>query len=496
MADTVRNLLEQMLPEMDELEQIGYFSRAELKSILHRRAQFEYLLKRKTVLKADVLRYIKYEHCLEQLRRLREGSLPSTDQQGSARACIVRRLHFIFERATRKFKGDLSFWLGWLQFCKDSGSNKRFSKVAAKALRLHPSEAGLWTLVAVWEWEANQNVTAARTLMQRGLRACPKSASLWLDYFQLELLFAAQLTEQRRAVGLPIDGLDASPDQLAATERAGEGPSSEDGWELRARCCTQGADAGELSPEAYTQEAVARAAGCVDEDMLLEESQTLLQVGRAAPACHAAEEACRRLPTSLRLWQQRLVLAARVGDPGSERGTRVLAATVEAAGAVASDCAPEVWRLGLKLTLQLQAPLQPLVAQLTQALSSTAAAAGSFGPVAAEMVAAVHQSEGLPAARRAYAPLLSQCPALQDLHLTVLRLELAQSPPDRLPDASTRGLFEAAIAAHGSESTELWLDYCRFQKHCGEGIGDLHWRAAGMLRDPAQFLQQSASTTV
>lgn len=46
-----------MLPELDELEQIGYFSRSELKSIINRRAHFEYLLKRKAVLKADVLRY-------------------------------------------------------------------------------------------------------------------------------------------------------------------------------------------------------------------------------------------------------------------------------------------------------------------------------------------------------------------------------------------------------------------------------------------------------
>lgn len=45
-------------------------------------------------------------------------------------------MHFIFERATRKLKGDLSLWLGWLQLCKDSHSSKSLSKVAAARLLL------------------------------------------------------------------------------------------------------------------------------------------------------------------------------------------------------------------------------------------------------------------------------------------------------------------------------------------------------------------------
>ena len=48
--------MEQMLPELEDLEERGYFSRSEIKLILRRRAYFEYLLRRKAVLKADVLR--------------------------------------------------------------------------------------------------------------------------------------------------------------------------------------------------------------------------------------------------------------------------------------------------------------------------------------------------------------------------------------------------------------------------------------------------------
>ena len=78
--------------------------------------------------------------------------------------------------------------------------------MAARALQLHPAEPGLWAQAAAWEWEANADATAARALMQRGMRACPASASLWVDYFHLELLFAAKLVARQHVLGLPLPG--------------------------------------------------------------------------------------------------------------------------------------------------------------------------------------------------------------------------------------------------------------------------------------------------
>ena len=56
MADTVRYLMEEMIPELEDLEERGYFSRAEVKAIVKKRAGFEYLLKRRAALKQDYLR--------------------------------------------------------------------------------------------------------------------------------------------------------------------------------------------------------------------------------------------------------------------------------------------------------------------------------------------------------------------------------------------------------------------------------------------------------
>ncbi len=56
MADTVRHHTEEMVPELQDLERRGFFSVPELKRIAAKRTDFEYLLKRRTALKADFLR--------------------------------------------------------------------------------------------------------------------------------------------------------------------------------------------------------------------------------------------------------------------------------------------------------------------------------------------------------------------------------------------------------------------------------------------------------
>ena len=56
MADTVRYLMEEMLPELEALESKGFFDRAEIKAIVQRRQDFEYALKRRAAMKRDYLR--------------------------------------------------------------------------------------------------------------------------------------------------------------------------------------------------------------------------------------------------------------------------------------------------------------------------------------------------------------------------------------------------------------------------------------------------------
>lgn len=95
-------------------------------------------------------RYQAYERKLEELRQVRRKLRKISGKRSLADYGIVRRIHFIYERATRKFKGDLTVWMAWLDFCKESRSVKQVSKVVTSALKLHPAAPFLWTYAAAW----------------------------------------------------------------------------------------------------------------------------------------------------------------------------------------------------------------------------------------------------------------------------------------------------------------------------------------------------------
>jgi hypothetical protein len=58
MADSVRYLMEEMVPELEEFVKQRYFSREEVRAIVKRRQEFEYALKRPSALKEDYLRCV------------------------------------------------------------------------------------------------------------------------------------------------------------------------------------------------------------------------------------------------------------------------------------------------------------------------------------------------------------------------------------------------------------------------------------------------------
>lgn len=68
-------------------------------------------------------------------------------------------------------------------------------------IRFHPKVPGVWIYAAAWEFDHNLNVTAARALMQNGLRVCPTSEELWVEYLRMELTYLNKLKARKVALG-------------------------------------------------------------------------------------------------------------------------------------------------------------------------------------------------------------------------------------------------------------------------------------------------------
>ncbi len=118
--------------------------------------------------------YVQYESRLEELRRLRrEAAGLAGAKKSLSDHALVRRVHFIFERATRKFRGDLALWHAWLQFCKDTRSPRQMSKArrTTSAFNLHEREC-----FARW-WVTQPPARSLAAYELRSLSSCPDLSS-------------------------------------------------------------------------------------------------------------------------------------------------------------------------------------------------------------------------------------------------------------------------------------------------------------------------------
>eukprot|EP00128_Syssomonas_multiformis_P009774 Colp12_sorted_trinity150504_noHs@5056 len=225
MAEAVNLLLEEMIPEFEDWEKRGLFTKQEIKQIIKKRTYFEYCVRRRQPSKLDFLRYIQYELNLDALRRKRKERLNQNRKNYASEYALVRRLHFIFSRALKKFKGDVKLWLQYIEFCKRSESSKLLSKTFAAALQYHPLNAGLWILAAKWEYDTNANIKAARVLIQRGIRLIPENRKLWHEYHKLELLYLEKIQKRRElltgtstANSIDLPKLDEEKEEEAAED--------------------------------------------------------------------------------------------------------------------------------------------------------------------------------------------------------------------------------------------------------------------------------------
>ncbi|GFP90177.1 U3 small nucleolar RNA-associated protein 6 [Phtheirospermum japonicum] len=205
MADVVQYKLERMLTELDDLERRGLFSRREIAEIVKQRRKFEYRLKRPSPLKQDFVAYIDYEKQLDALRLLRKKSLLRKSGTKKSKKSVsdfagVARILDIYRLATTRFKGDIELWFQYLEFCR-ARRNGRMKKALGQIVNLHPKVPGVWIYAAAWEFDTNLNVTAARSLMLSGLRMCPSSQDLWVEYLRMELTYLTKLKARKVALG-------------------------------------------------------------------------------------------------------------------------------------------------------------------------------------------------------------------------------------------------------------------------------------------------------
>lgn len=146
------------------------------------------------------MRYIEFEKNIDALRQKRVKRL-GVRHKGAGQ----RSIYFLYNRATKKFSGDLTLWLHYIDFARRDKAYRRLGDIFTSVVRLHPTKPELWTLAANYFMDTQADITNARSYMQRGLRFCKNSEDIWLDYAKLETIYVGKIAGRRKILGLDVD---------------------------------------------------------------------------------------------------------------------------------------------------------------------------------------------------------------------------------------------------------------------------------------------------
>eukprot|EP00063_Salmo_salar_P011469 XP_013986304.1 PREDICTED: U3 small nucleolar RNA-associated protein 6 homolog [Salmo salar] len=198
MAEIVQQRIENRIPELEQLERVGLFSKKEVKSMLKRATALEYKLHRLIITKVDFIAYIQYEINVLELIKKRRSRIGYQFKREEIEFSIISRINSIFRRATTKWKDDVQLWLSHIAFCKKWNTKVQLGKVFSSMLAIHPEKPALWIMAAKSELEDRNSSESARHLFLRALRFHPESKKVYQEYFRMELLHAEKLRKQQK----------------------------------------------------------------------------------------------------------------------------------------------------------------------------------------------------------------------------------------------------------------------------------------------------------
>ncbi|KAL4647994.1 hypothetical protein GN956_G8934 [Arapaima gigas] len=198
MAEIVQQRIEDRIPELEQLERVGLFTRKEVRSVLKKSTALEYKLHRAMLNKEDFITYVQYEINVLELIKKRRVRIGYNFKKDEIEFPIINRINSVFRRATAKWKDDVQLWLSHVAFCKKWNMKTQLSKVFLSLLAIHPDKPALWIMAAKCEMEDRNSSESARHVFLRALRFHPNNKKVYQEYFRMELMHAEKLRKQQK----------------------------------------------------------------------------------------------------------------------------------------------------------------------------------------------------------------------------------------------------------------------------------------------------------
>eukprot|EP01017_Pseudomicrothorax_dubius_P027793 TRINITY_DN3245_c0_g2_i2.p1 TRINITY_DN3245_c0_g2~~TRINITY_DN3245_c0_g2_i2.p1 ORF type:complete len:616 (-),score=136.02 TRINITY_DN3245_c0_g2_i2:26-1873(-) len=222
MADQVRETIENSIPELLRFVKKNIFGKEEVREILKIREKHEYNLVKRVAKLKDFLRAIEYELELEDTRQKRFKALKGK-KINKRDYSIIKRIIFLFDRATHKFRYNNDIWKEYLTFCLKIRSKKLYFKTISRALAFHKRSLDLWLSAVYFEVEENRNIFKARKIFHRAMAANNTNKQFWKEYLRFELKACEILIARQRLIAPTKSGQKAVSEDFLGFDEAEEG---------------------------------------------------------------------------------------------------------------------------------------------------------------------------------------------------------------------------------------------------------------------------------
>lgn len=194
MAEFVEKRIEEIVPEVEEMERLGLLAPKEIKKLIIKRKEYEYRIARRTKSKIDYINYVEYEKKLLELLQIRRKKTHCFEKKSRIEGAISRRTIKQLRYMSRIWHSDLDTWAMRVEFAKYRHWNEEVSVAYTEQLRFHSHLEWLWVALARWEVEGRKNFDRARrVLLSMAPLYHPKSISIRRELFRLELLYLESL---------------------------------------------------------------------------------------------------------------------------------------------------------------------------------------------------------------------------------------------------------------------------------------------------------------
>ncbi|KAI2811064.1 U3 snoRNP protein [Blomia tropicalis] len=195
MAEVVQNAIEGYIQDLSTLERYELFTSNEIKSILSKRTEFEYRLRKRQKSKDDFLRYIAYEESLLKLIRIRREKSTLEIDRSEVEKSVIEQIRKLYEFTINKFKSDIPLWLSYISFSKGQNHLDHVSKIYFRMIQVHNKD-WLWLQFAKFEFEEKASSETARKIFLRAISFHPESQQIWHEYFRFELLYCSKIRKR------------------------------------------------------------------------------------------------------------------------------------------------------------------------------------------------------------------------------------------------------------------------------------------------------------